>query len=545
MQTMNSKFPDDSLLPDSHFYIELSSIEEIIYKELANNGSIIRIKSPQKMGKTSLVLRLIEYGKKAGYRTIYIDLQQADSNIFISLDKFLRWFCANISQQLHLPPMINEYWDTDIGSKVSCTLYFKYYILPQINTSLVLAINELNTIFEYPILAKDFLALLRSWHEEAKYDDAFKKLRLVLVQSTEVYINLNINKSPFNVGLLIELPNFTVEQIIELAQRYGLNWFDKIGKRYAFELKALVGGHPYLVKLALSHFATHPDKSFEEILAEAHTHTGIYSSYLRNLLTTVIENIEIRTAVQELINAGGKSTFNHIITHKLTSLGLIKLNGLECTFACELYRKYFSHQNLEQLNMWQYMKNLQDKNHFLEQLSNTDDLTQLANQRYFDLIFEKLWFMLMSESAPISLILLDIDHLKIYNQAWGREAGDNCLRQVADTLQEISDNLSFTGSYMLTVARYGGGEFAIIVPGRTAAQAFIIAETIRQNILELAIEHTPKLFGLTAPVITVSLGVASTIPTQEQSPSSLIEAARQALDNSKNNGRNCTSIARR
>ena len=76
--------------------------------------------------------------------------------------------CANISLKLDLKPMLDDYWDEDIGSKVSCTIYLKMHILKTLNTPLVLALNEVNKIFEYPQIAQDFFPLLRSWHEEAK-----------------------------------------------------------------------------------------------------------------------------------------------------------------------------------------------------------------------------------------------------------------------------------------------------------------------------------------------------------------------------------------
>ena len=120
------------------------------------------------MGKSSLLHRVIAHTQAHNYQTVYIDFQEADNVVFTSLDKFLRWFCANISRQLHLTPKIDDYWDEDMGSKVSCKIYFETYLLPQIYSPMVLALNEVNRIFEYPTIARDFLPMLRFWHEVAQ-----------------------------------------------------------------------------------------------------------------------------------------------------------------------------------------------------------------------------------------------------------------------------------------------------------------------------------------------------------------------------------------
>jgi diguanylate cyclase (GGDEF)-like protein len=544
MQSINIEFPGNAVELNSSFYVQRPSIEKIICQEITQPGCIIRIKAPQQRGKTSLVLRLIDYTQNINYHSVYLDFQKADKAVFSSIDKLLRWLCASISQQLNLPANLNDYWDEDIGSKISCSVYFQCYLLQQIDNPLVLVFNELNQIFEYADIAEEFFALLRSWHEEAKQYESLGKLRFVLVHSTEIYINLNINKSPFNVGLTIKLPDFTVEEIQELAQRHGLDWTDKLGKRNAFTLKAMVGGHPYLVRLALYHLATYQDQTLDELLQEGLLITGIYSAHLRNLLVTIQENIELKTALQELINAGGNLRLDHITAYKLESLGLIKLDGDICTFSCELYRHYFSNQPWGKLNQWQYLKQLQQENQTLQALSNTDNLTGLYNQRYFEALLNQLWSMLLDEQIPMSLIVLDIDHLKIYNKTYGRELGDNCIAKIAYLLNDIIPKFSEKGSYRLIANRYSGGEFALLVPGRTSATTFTIAEAIRQQVIDLAIPNTNlNFFGLAAPFVTISLGIASVIPNEKYCPADLVQAAREAMEKSKRKERNYTSIS--
>ncbi|BAZ09991.1 diguanylate cyclase [Calothrix sp. NIES-4071] len=529
---------------NSPFYIRHNHVEELIYEEIAKGGSLIRIKSPQKTGKTSLVLRLLAYAQSISYLTVNLDFQLAEESVFTSLDKLLLWFGANVTQQLHIPVMINEYYNEYVGAKVNCTVYFQEYLLKKVNTPIVLVLNELNRLFEYPHVAQDFLAMLRSWYEEAKHNDGFKQLRYVLVYSTEIYINLNINQSPFNVGLPVSLPEFTVEQIQHLAQVHNLNWEGKQGKSNAFELHASVGGHPYLVRLALYDLAIHPFQTLSNLLETAPTLKGIYSTYLRGLLAVVIKNPELAAALQQLINNRGSAKLNHIVAHKLESLGLVKLNELECSFSCNLYRKYFSSQNLEELNVWQFMKNLQQNNQYLGQLSNSDYITTLGNQRYFETSLNQVWSMVAEEEAPISIILLDVDHLKIYNKHFGWEAGNESLRKIANVIDDVTAYFCTVGTFSIRSARLGSGEFGILLPSRSDKTAFEIAETIRNQVFSLNILHDDTvIFGLAASVMTISSGIACSFINANLSPSMLMQATREALYQSKRNGRNTTSVS--
>jgi hypothetical protein len=108
------------------------------------------------MGKTSLLLRMLDFAKQQGYRTVSLNLEQVDQTILADLNQFLRWLCANAARQLQLKPQLDEYWDEDFGSKISCTVYIQDYLLESITAPIVLALDELNQIFEHPQVAKDF-----------------------------------------------------------------------------------------------------------------------------------------------------------------------------------------------------------------------------------------------------------------------------------------------------------------------------------------------------------------------------------------------------
>lgn len=179
--------------------------------------------APRQMGKRSLLNRVISHAKAQSYETVHIDLQEADEAVFTSLDRFLRWFCINVTMQLNVNPQMEEYWDENLGSKVSCKLYFERYLLKQTYHPILLVVS-VDRVCAHPSIAQDFLSMLRFWYELVKQVDIWQKLRLVLVHSTDSHISLRLNQSPFNVGLSIRLPGFTLEQVQDLAQRYGLNW---------------------------------------------------------------------------------------------------------------------------------------------------------------------------------------------------------------------------------------------------------------------------------------------------------------------------------
>ena len=238
---------------DSPFYIERPPIESDCCQEILHPGSLIRIQAPEKMGKTSLLMGILAQAEAHRCHKVYLNLRAAESSVFASLDRFLRWFCANISRELGVKPLLDDYWDRELfGSLVSCKSYFQEYLLEQIDTSLALGLDDLDRVFEYPEIAQDFLPMLRYWHEEANNLQIWQNLRLVIANSTEVYIKLDANQSPFNVGRQVKLPGFNREQVQDLANRYRLDWTSG-GQMSDFAglLTEMVGGHPYLIHLAL------------------------------------------------------------------------------------------------------------------------------------------------------------------------------------------------------------------------------------------------------------------------------------------------------
>lgn len=186
----------------------------------------------------------------------------------------------------------------------------------------------------------------------------------------------------------------------------------------------------------------------------------------------------------------------------------------------------------EQLAMAIYQSELyhqvQVANEELKRLATIDGLTQIANRRRFDEYLNLEWLRLRREKSPLSLILFDIDYFKLYNDTYGHLAGDDCLRQVAIA---ISDIFRRPGDLF---CRYGGEEFAVVLPYTNLSGATYLAELIRQAIHYLQIPHNQSSVS---NHLTVSLGVACTIPNAQLSPQNLINVADRALYTAKQQGR--------
>jgi len=175
---------------------------------------------------------------------------------------------------------------------------------------------------------------------------------------------------------------------------------------------------------------------------------------------------------------------------------------------------------------------LEHANQRLERLSTQDDLTGIANHRYFQEHLEREWRRERRARKPLALLMIDVDYFKALNDALGHLAGDECLRQIARTLTR---GLHRAGDI---VARYGGEEFSVILPETDAKNAAVLAERLRAAIEAMGFAHpTSKV----SSSVTVSIGVASLVPADQQKPEELIAIADRALYRAKQIGRNCVA----
>ena len=186
---------------------------------------------------------------------------------------------------------------------------------------------------------------------------------------------------------------------------------------------------------------------------------------------------------------------------------------------------------LSLINFFKYYEEVEE---YLSDLAINDGLTKIHNRRYFDEILSVEWKRARRERSPLSLIMLDIDYFKKYNDTYGHQAGDETLvkvaRAISETMRRPAD----------IVARYGGEEFVVVLPNVPQEDAAKMSEIIRAKIEDLEIEH--KLSSINK-FLTMSLGIASMVPSSDSSPEELLNKADKALYNAKIRGRNCVTVS--
>ncbi|WP_039729499.1 AAA-like domain-containing protein [Leptolyngbya iicbica] len=519
--------PTGPLSLDSAFYIERPPVETFAYAAIARPGSLLRIKAPKQMGKSSLLMRVIEQAHQQGAKTGKIDFLQAEKTCFASLDTLLRWFCHLTARQLGIAPNLDDWWDEEIGSKVSCTLYFENHLLRRLDTPLVLVINEINRVFEHEEVAGDFLSLLRFWHEQGQRSPVWQNLRLVLAYCTEVYVPLQLEQSPFNVGQQLKLPPFTTAQVQELAARYQVP--QQLGEAYVpfiDELMSLVGGHPYLTHAVLAQV---PDTAADpqDLLNQAMQPSGVWGEYLRRGYASVRHQPDLIDTLQQLVKAPHGLKLPLHLAYQLENVGLVHYDGDRYRLSCELFKRFLVAELAGPEAPAPIQ--LQQENQRLKQLAHTDALTQIPNRLAFDIRLQIAWQRMSQTQEPLTLMMCDIDYFKAYNDNYGHLAGDQCLRQVASILQ------AQMGTAPDFVARFGGEEFAVILPRTDLLTAEKRAETLRSQIsLQTAQGEMPP--------VTISIGGAVASTPTNQSTRQLIEAADRVLYESKRLGRDRVTI---
>lgn len=321
--------------PTQPHYIDRPPTEQRCFDAIVLPGSLIRIKAPQKMGKTWLLNRILNYAEQQDYYTVPINLMRIEEAVLQDLDRFLKFFSSRVSRRLQLDRQIEQYWDAGLGSNTSCTEYFEEYILANCDRPILLALDNADRLFPYGEVAANFFSLLRAWYEDARILEDWQKLRLVIAHSTDIYPTLNINRSPFNVGLAVDLSEFTQEQVTALVQA-------QTATADIQTLTNMVGGHPYLVQQAIDYLQVQPDISVKTLMQIAPTEAGPYAQHLRDLLAHLQQHPALAQAMKTIVEASEPVRIKPEQGFILHSLGLVQLQGNAVAVRCNLYRHYFS-----------------------------------------------------------------------------------------------------------------------------------------------------------------------------------------------------------
>jgi len=166
----------------------------------------------------------------------------------------------------------------------------------------------------------------------------------------------------------------------------------------------------------------------------------------------------------------------------------------------------------------------------IRNMALTDGVTGIANRRRFDEALYSLWRQCLRDEQPLTLMLLDVDHFKAFNDHYGHLAGDECLKNVAQCIRQVLKRPSDL------LCRYGGDELAALLPNTDKAGAEYLAAQLHQKLSNLAMPHE---HSTAAPWVSLSMGLATQVPVPEQNPEGLLTRADQALYRAKHEGRNC------
>jgi hypothetical protein len=332
-QPLSLEMPEGTMDTQSKFYVVRPS-DGVAETAIARQGVTITIKGPRQMGKSSLLNRTITAAAAAGKRVVYLDFQLVDKASLTNADLFFRQFCSWLTDELELDNCVDEYWNTPLGNSLRCTNYVKRYLLKQVGGPLVLAMDEVESIFDTDFRS-DFFSMLRSWHNNRATVPAWKQLDLALVTSTEPYQLIdNLNQSPFNVGEVIELTDFAADQVAELNTRHN-SPFNSSDEQ---KLMALLGGHPYLVRRAL-YLAGSQRTSVSDLFDHATDDRGPFGDHLRYHLFRMNDKPELVNGLRKVIR--DNICQDEHIFFRLRGAGLVRRDGRAVVPRCQLYADYF------------------------------------------------------------------------------------------------------------------------------------------------------------------------------------------------------------
>jgi hypothetical protein len=321
----------------SPFYIERES-DQIALRNIQSTGGVtMTIKGARQTGKSSLLVRVSAAAEKSGKRVSFLDFQRMHSSLK-DIELFFRQFCTLLSDSAGLEDRIESYWSSNFPLLERCSRYVSRYVLEALEQPLVLALDEVDSIFE-AYFRDDFFGMLRSWHnsraKEQGRQSIWEKLDLVLVTSTEPYLFIEkMSQSPFNVGERIEMQDFSVEQVADLDYRYGSTLLPV----QVADLMELLHGHPFLTQRALYLIATGRIEVVD-LFRKAATDDGPFSDHLHSLLIRLLGKDELIQGLRQALQEGVCSDYRVYL--RLQGAGLLRSQAGRAVPRCRLYGDFF------------------------------------------------------------------------------------------------------------------------------------------------------------------------------------------------------------
>jgi hypothetical protein len=321
---------------DSPFYVSRLT-DRTIHELVLQEGVTVLVNGPRQVGKTSLLARAQSHAKGAGLRTFYIDFQLTDKSRFASLDALLSYLAAKLAREFRPALKPADIWDEMLGATDNLTDFIEQALLEPADRPIVFAFDEVDTIFKYKF-RNGFFAMIRGWHNRRALYPVWNRLNMLIAHSNEpaLFIDDN-NQSPFNVGEVIRLGDFTASEIELLNERNGkpLHSQEELAS-----LTSLVAGQPYLIRQALYCLRT-TIPSFAKLKQVAADDDGPFGDHLKRLLFNLQRVPKMQNAIRQLLIGRRRVTepeFQH-----LRAAGLVSGESRDkARIRCDLYRQYFT-----------------------------------------------------------------------------------------------------------------------------------------------------------------------------------------------------------
>lgn len=325
---------------DSGFYI-VRSCDADFEAAIARQDSILLVKGPRQVGKTSLLARGLQRARRCGAYVVSTDLQKLNQEQLASADAFYLASAQAMADQLNLRISPEQTWDTRRGPNGNFERYLRREVLEKLNAPLVWSLDEVDRLFPRDFSTEVF-SLFRSWHNERALDPSgpWVRLTIVIAYATEAYLFIrDLNQSPFNVGTRLTLEDFTLTQVAELNRRHNapLRNSEEVIRYFH-----LLGGNPYLVQRGLHEMVTRglAISAFEK---EAARVDGPFHDHLQRILTFLMQDVELREAVQNILYGDPCSSIHSF--YRLRSAGIITGESpTKARLRCGLYHKYLEGQ---------------------------------------------------------------------------------------------------------------------------------------------------------------------------------------------------------
>jgi hypothetical protein len=327
--------PEGTMPHKSSFYINRETDHEAMDALNEIQGVTITIKGPRQMGKSSLLNRLLADGKEKDMRTAFIDFQLIENAAMENADVFYQQFCSLLSWEFEVEDRTEEYWKNPLGHVQKTTNYVQRHLLKEIkDVQILLAMDEVERMFASPFRS-DFFSMLRSWHNNRARGGDWTRFNMALVTSTEPYQFIaDLNQSPFNVGQVVELGDFTPKQVSDLNHRHHA----PLDQTQVQQIYDLLGGHPYLTRRALYLLASQRI-TFSKMLEIACEDDGPFGDHLRNYLFRMGGQEKLKTGLIQIIKHQ-RCQDEHIF-FQLRGAGLVKRVGDAVIPRNQLYADYF------------------------------------------------------------------------------------------------------------------------------------------------------------------------------------------------------------